>query len=107
MTTQPQLLGLTALTQVADVGRSLEFYKKLGFTVRSTFPEQGDSTWAWLEAGAASLMVAALVLRLPERVDQAAIELAFRSPRLEHSCCCCNGVAGPDRREPAQLIHTW
>jgi catechol 2,3-dioxygenase-like lactoylglutathione lyase family enzyme len=46
---------------VADVERSIDFYKHLGFTVGNTFAAEGATkpTWAWLQSGDAQLMLAA------------------------------------------------
>lgn len=46
---------------VADVERSIAFYKHLGFEVRNTFTQEGatKATWAWLQCGDAQLMLAA------------------------------------------------
>jgi len=47
------------MAHVKSVPRSIEFYQKLGFTVRNTFVPEGRSeySWAWLQAGGAHLMV--------------------------------------------------
>jgi catechol 2,3-dioxygenase-like lactoylglutathione lyase family enzyme len=46
---------------VADVERSIDFYKYLGFEPGNTFTAEGAtrSTWAWLQSDSASLMLAA------------------------------------------------
>jgi catechol 2,3-dioxygenase-like lactoylglutathione lyase family enzyme len=52
---------LVPLISVADVERSIVFYRTLGFEVGNTFTP-GDATkpsWAWLQSGDAQLMVAA------------------------------------------------
>lgn len=56
-TVQP-LKALTAMAHVADVQRSIEFYRKLGFVVKNTFVHQGLLRWAWLQSGGADLMIA-------------------------------------------------
>lgn len=58
METAPR--SLVPLAHVADVARSIAFYRKLGFDVGNTVvPEGGtDPTWAWLESGGANLMLA-------------------------------------------------
>lgn len=51
---------LVPLVSVADVERSIEFYRHLGFEVGNTFVP-GDGTkpsWAWLNSEAAQLMLA-------------------------------------------------
>lgn len=52
--------SLVAMAHVADVARSIAFYQRLGFTVAKTHaPDGGNSPiWAWLESGAAQLMLA-------------------------------------------------
>jgi catechol 2,3-dioxygenase-like lactoylglutathione lyase family enzyme len=46
---------------VADVERSIDFYKHLGFEVGNTFAADGATkpTWAWLQSDRAQLMLAA------------------------------------------------
>ena len=46
---------------VADVERSIDFYKHLGFQVGNTFAADGAAkpTWAWLQSDNARLMLAA------------------------------------------------
>ena len=54
-----QLTGVMAMTHVADVDRSIEFYKKLGFTVRNTVRNGEVTNWACLDLdGKAQLMLA-------------------------------------------------
>ena len=45
---------------VASVPRAVAFYEKLGFTVGNTFTpsDAAEPSWAWLQSGAARLMVA-------------------------------------------------
>jgi predicted enzyme related to lactoylglutathione lyase len=59
--------ALVPFVHVADVQRSIDFYSKLGFAVANTFVPEGQTApaWAWLEAGAANLMIA----RADEPVD--------------------------------------
>jgi len=49
------------MTFVADVERSIDFYKHLGFEAGNTFAADGATkpTWAWLQSGGAQLMLAA------------------------------------------------
>jgi predicted enzyme related to lactoylglutathione lyase len=52
---------LVPMLSVADVERSIAFYRHLGFELRNTF-STADATkpsWAWLQSGDAQLMVAA------------------------------------------------
>jgi len=51
------LRGLVPMAHVADVARSIEFYRLLGFEVRSTFAPEGKTVWAWLTNGKAHLML--------------------------------------------------
>ena len=41
---------------VNDINATIEFYKKLGFTVTMTVPDQGDLVWAMMTCGNVSLM---------------------------------------------------
>jgi hypothetical protein len=50
--------GLTPFVHVADVGRSIAFYERLGFTVSDTHVHEGALDGAALESGGARLMVA-------------------------------------------------
>lgn len=51
---------LVSMAFVADVLRSIGFYRHLGFAVLNSFtpPDSDVPTWAWLESGDARLMVA-------------------------------------------------
>jgi hypothetical protein len=54
-----RLTGLVAMAHAEDVTVSLEFYRKLGFTVLKTFEHEGHMQWACLELnGHAQLMLA-------------------------------------------------
>ena len=52
--------ALVPMAFVADVSRSITFYEQLGFSAGNTFAASGSEvpTWAWLESGRASLMLA-------------------------------------------------
>ncbi len=52
--------SVVAMVHVSNVPRSMEFYRKLGFEVGNTFVPEGQSepSWAWMESGEASLMLA-------------------------------------------------
>ena len=52
---------LVPMLSVADVERSISFYRHLGFELGNTFarPEATKPSWAWLKCGDAQLMVAA------------------------------------------------
>jgi len=49
------------MASVADVERSIAFYRHLGFEIGNTFtpPDATKPSWAWLQAGLAQLMVSA------------------------------------------------
>ena len=51
------------MASVADVERSIAFYRHLGFEVGNTFAAEGAAkpTWAWLHSDDAQLMVAATI----------------------------------------------
>jgi catechol 2,3-dioxygenase-like lactoylglutathione lyase family enzyme len=50
---------MVALIPVADVDRSLAFYKLLGFTVgNSIVDDDGKTAWAWIDNGTIGLMLA-------------------------------------------------
>ena len=51
---------LVPMVLVADVERSIEFYRHLGFEVGNTFSADNAEkpTWAWLRSGDAQLMLA-------------------------------------------------
>jgi hypothetical protein len=51
--------AITALAHVQSMPASIAFYEKIGFRVANTFvpPAATEPTWAWLESGAASLMI--------------------------------------------------
>jgi hypothetical protein len=49
---------LVPFVLVADVGRSLAFYRLLGFEVTATYEPQGQLSWASLTGGGAELMLA-------------------------------------------------
>ena len=52
---------LVSMISVADIGRSIEFYRHLGFEVGNTFQPEGATkpSWAWLHSGEAQLMLSA------------------------------------------------
>ncbi len=52
--------NLVPMVIVADVERSIQFYKHLGFEVGNTFAAEGATkpTWAWLYCGEAQLRLA-------------------------------------------------
>jgi catechol 2,3-dioxygenase-like lactoylglutathione lyase family enzyme len=50
--------SVVPLVHVADMGRSVAFYRELGFAVGKTFEPEGKLTWAWLHNESANLMLA-------------------------------------------------
>jgi catechol 2,3-dioxygenase-like lactoylglutathione lyase family enzyme len=46
--TKVTLSGLVPMARVADVERSIEFYRQLGFEVGNSVPPVGTKHWAWL-----------------------------------------------------------
>ena len=50
--------SLIPYAHVADVERSIAFYWMLGFEVTDTRPQEGRLGWAFMERGAARLMLA-------------------------------------------------
>jgi predicted enzyme related to lactoylglutathione lyase len=52
--------ALTAFAHVQSMSASIAFYEKLGFSVAGTFipPGESEPSWASLESGGASLMIA-------------------------------------------------
>jgi len=53
--------SLVPMVSVADVERSIAFYKHLGFEIGNTFVSEGETkpSWAWLRSGNAQLMLSA------------------------------------------------
>jgi catechol 2,3-dioxygenase-like lactoylglutathione lyase family enzyme len=49
---------LIPFVHVSDLGRSIAFYERLGFSVTDTYEHHGRLDWAALEAGSARLMLA-------------------------------------------------
>src|SRR2546425_4767055 len=50
--------GLVPYAHVADLTRSIRFYRRLGFKVESTADHEGQLAWASLRCGKARLMIA-------------------------------------------------
>jgi len=51
------LRGLVPMAHVADVARSIEFYRQIGFEVLNTLVVEGRLQWAWVKSGTANLML--------------------------------------------------
>lgn len=51
------LRGLVPIARVADVARSIQFYRQLGFALRNTLKNDDQLVWAWLDNGKAHLML--------------------------------------------------
>ena len=56
-----QTRQLVPIISVADMERSIAFYKHLGFETGNTFAPEGATkpAWAWLQSGDAQLMLSA------------------------------------------------
>lgn len=54
----PPVGDLVPFVHVADVERSVAFYRLLGFEVRDTHEPDGRLEWAWLASGDAAIMLA-------------------------------------------------
>jgi len=69
------LSSLVPMAFVRSVSRSIEFYRKLGFSVGNTHTPEGgaEPVWAWLKGGGAQLMLA----RASEPVDPKAQAVLF------------------------------
>jgi uncharacterized glyoxalase superfamily protein PhnB len=52
-----KLARLVPLAHVADVRKAMEFYQLLGFEVKKTVEDRGQTQWAWLRHGGADLMI--------------------------------------------------
>lgn len=51
------LKGLTPLLEARDLTETMAFYRdRLGFSVDSTLPEQGEPSWCHMSSGAVKLM---------------------------------------------------
>ena len=60
--------GLVPYAHVADLTRSIQFYRRLGFVVESTADHEGELAWASLRCGDARLMIALATAPIdPER----------------------------------------
>jgi hypothetical protein len=51
------LRGLVPMAHVADVGRSIEFYRQIGFEVANTLVVGQRVQWAWVKSGTAHMML--------------------------------------------------
>ena len=56
--TPPRVQGLVPYAHVADLDRSIHFYRRLGFEVENTADHEGQLAWASLRCGQARLMIA-------------------------------------------------
>lgn len=52
------LRALVPMAHVADVQRSIDFYRQIGFEVRHRLERSGRLQWAWIDNGEAHLMLA-------------------------------------------------
>ncbi|MEZ0228385.1 MAG: VOC family protein [Planctomycetota bacterium] len=67
------IADLVPMAFVASVPRSVEFYGKLGFVVKSKVEHLGQLNWVWLESGEADLMLS----RASDPVDPKAQAVLF------------------------------
>jgi hypothetical protein len=47
---KPPITGMVAMIHVADMERSANFYRLLGFEIGNKVPKTGQPHWAWLSA---------------------------------------------------------
>lgn len=66
-----QTRQLVPIISVADMERSIAFYKHLGFEVGNTFAPEGATkpAWAWLQSGEAQLMLSAASTPIDEKLQ--------------------------------------
>jgi catechol 2,3-dioxygenase-like lactoylglutathione lyase family enzyme len=72
--------GLVPMIHVADVERSAEFYRLLGFEIGNYVPREGPRHWAWLYAPKAADWKRGpnlMLTRSPCPIDAAAQEVLF------------------------------
>jgi len=62
---KPAVHDLVPFAHVADVARSIAFYRRLGFDIADSLEVEGRTVWCFLEAADARLMLA----RADEPVD--------------------------------------
>jgi catechol 2,3-dioxygenase-like lactoylglutathione lyase family enzyme len=60
------IYALTPYAHVEDVGRSVEFYRRLGLDVRNSYEEDGKLTWAFVTSPGADPNWAAARLMLAQ-----------------------------------------
>jgi len=65
----PAVTGLVAFVHVADVARSLAFYRRLGFAPVNSHAPHDEVVWAFLESGPAQLMLARADAPVDHRVQ--------------------------------------
>ena len=63
--------GLVPYAHVADLRRSIDFYRRLGFRVERTAEHKGQLAWASLRCGKARLMIA--LATAPVRPEEQAV----------------------------------
>jgi predicted lactoylglutathione lyase len=67
------LRGLVPMAHVADVERSISFYRQIGFAAASTWEHDGHVQWAWVQNGQAHLML----VRSARPMDASAQDVLF------------------------------
>ncbi len=65
----PAVSGLVAFVHVADMARSLTFYRRLGFEAVASHAPHDEVVWAFLESGPAQLMLARADAPVDHRVQ--------------------------------------
>ena len=76
----PPISGVVPMIHVADVERSVEFYRLLGFRVGNKVPPAGSIHWAWLYSPAAADWKRGpnlMLTRSPCPIDAKAQEVLF------------------------------
>jgi hypothetical protein len=87
---------LIPFVQVVDVGRSIGFYKLLGFEVTDTYMHDGELDFAALESGSARTMLVRAAGPIDPRQQRARFYLYVEDLEALRSHLVDNGVgAGP------------
>lgn len=97
------LKSLVPMAHVADVGRSIEFYSRLGFEVGNSFTpdDQARPTWAALELHDARLMLAQASDPAPPARHAVLFYLYFDDIDAEHARLAAAGA------QPGPMAHPF
>lgn len=90
--------SVVAMVPVADVTRSIAFYRRLGFRVDNTFTPDGQTapSWAWLAGGGGSLMLTCSEAALPPSAARVLFYLYSDDVSKKHAELTAEGIAvGP------------